>query len=362
LAQDSEEQRIPRSAAEIGAEWLTQALQARHPGARVDEVELVAQTEATNAHARLRVRYASQAGAPERLFGKLLPSDEPRRAAIVATGMGIREALFYERLAPQLELRVPSAHVVVHDGASGEFLLLIEDLAASGCSISDGTVGVAPDSAAGALEDLAAMHVRFEDPARRSREAGWVREPEPPSDYGTLRLQQGLDRHRERLSDAFAEMAALYIEKQAPLHALWHEGPKTVIHGDTHLGNLFDDHGRTGFLDWGIITLSHPLRDVSYFLNLGLDIEDRRAHERRLLEHYLQVRSALGGQPFDFDEAWKSHRLQASYLAPACCQIVTFPEDISPARELFSNAFLARAEAALEDLETREALRRYAGI
>ena len=46
----------------------------------------------------------------------------------------------------------------------------------------------------------------------------------------------------------------------------------------------------------------------------------------RLLEHYLEVRSALGGQPFDFDEAWKSHRLQASYLAPACCQIVTFPD------------------------------------
>ena len=143
---------------------------------------------------------------------------------------------------------------------------------------------------------------------------------------------------------------------------MWKQGPKTVIHGDIHIGNLFDDHGVIGFLDWGLVVVSTPLRDVSYFLNMSLSIEDRRAGERDLLRHYLDVRRGLGGTPIGFDEAWKTHRLQAAYLAPASCQIVTFPEDVTPRRKIFAAAFLARAEAAIEDLESRAALREFAGI
>ena len=187
-------------------------------------------------------------------------------------------------------------------------------------------------------------------------------EPDPPSDYGVLRLQEGLDRHRDRLTDAFAEMAALYVERQDALHAVWRDGPQTVIHGDAHIGNLFDDDGRTGFLDWGLVVVSTALRDVSYFLNMSLSVEDRRGHDRALIQHYLDVRRALGGAEVGFDEAWRAHRLQAAYLAPASCQIVTFPEDATDRRKRFAAAFLERASAAIEDLESRAALREFAGI
>jgi hypothetical protein len=356
---------IPPTAAEIEPRWLEEALADRHPGVSVESVEAVHRSEVTNAHARLEVRYRNPAGAPENLFAKLLPSESHHRRAILQTNMGLREALFYENLAPKADLRVPEIHVVRHDPMDGEFILLMEDLDATGCTVSDGTQGVSSDAAARALEDLAGLHVRFEDPARRRAEAAWVPEPDKPSDYGVVRLREGLEHHRDRLSAAFAEMAELYIEAQATLHALWHQGshgPKTVIHGDAHIGNLFDDDGRTGFLDWGLVVVTTPLRDLSYFLGMALSIEDRREHERDLIRHYLDVRCALGGEPIGFDEAWKTHRLQTAYLAPACCQIVTFPKDVSPRRERFANAFLARAEAAIEDLETRAALRAFAGI
>ena len=84
------------------------------------------------------------------------------------------------------------------------------------------------------------------------------------------------DEHRDRLQDDFAELAQLYIERGDELQALWHSGPNTVIHGDPHLGNLFDDHGRTGFLDWGIVNVSSPMRDASYFLTMAMGIDDRR--------------------------------------------------------------------------------------
>jgi hypothetical protein len=351
---------IPATLDEIDAAWLEAALADRHPGVRVASVECLHRSEVTNAHARLQVGYVDAVGAPEHLFAKALPSAPGHRQAILQTGMGVREARFYASLASKTALRVPEIHVVRHDVGNGEFILMMEDLRATGCTVSDGTQGVSVDAAARALEDLAGLHARFADPARRRAEAGWVCEPDTPSEYGVVRLRDGLDRHRDRLSDAFAEMAELYIAAQPALHALWHQGPATVIHGDAHIGNLFDDHGRTGFLDWGLVVATTPLRDLSYFLNLALSIEDRRAEERRLMRHYLDALSAQGGPEIGFDEAFSCHRIQSAYLAPACCQIVTFPEDATPERQRFAKAFLARAEAAIEDLESRAALREVA--
>jgi len=352
---------VPISAAEIDPEWLSRALEPRHPGVRVAEIDLVDQTEMTNSHARLRIRYDESAGAPDAMFCKLLPADPKRRGLIAQTRMGPQEVRFYREIAPQVELRVPDAYVALHDEKDEAFVLLIEDLIHSGCSVSDGTRGLSPDAAARALEDLADLHTRFADSVSRKAHAAWVPEP-MGSDYGSNLLRYGLDQHRDRLSPCFAELAELYIEHRPALQTLWHQGPHTVIHGDPHIGNLFDDAGRTGFLDWGIINISTPLRDVSYLIAMAMSIEDRRAHERPLLRHYLDVQRAKGGADIDFDSAWTSHRLQAAYTVPACSQIVTFPEDATEARRIFAGAFLARCEAAIEDLEVRDVLRSVGGL
>lgn len=353
---------IPGSPEEIDARWLEGALAERHPGARVESVEITARAEVTNNHAWLQVHYSAAAGAPESLFCKLLPVDPARRSAIAQTGMGLREARFYADLAPLLSLRVPRAHAVRYDEGDGRFVLLLEDLKAAGCTVSSGPESVSPDEAASVLEELAELHVRFEDPARRRSEAGFVAPPDPPSDYGSKRLAYALANHRDGISDAFAEVSRLYIDHQPVLHALWSAGPATVIHGDCHIGNLFFDHGRTGLLDWGMIVVSTPLRDVSYFLQMALSVADRRSEERRLLAHYLAARRALGGVRFDPEDVFRTYRIQAAYLAPASCQVVTLPTDATPARRRFAAAFQARAEAAIEDLESCTAVRQVAGI
>ena len=95
---------------------------------------------------------------------------------------------------------------------------------------------------------------------------------------------------------------------------------------------------------------------------MAMSIEDRRANERELIRHYLDVRKALRGESIGFDEAWTAHRIQAAYNVPASCQVVTFPEDASERRRVFADAFLARAQASLEDLEVRQALRKFANL
>jgi hypothetical protein len=352
----------PMTADDIDAGWLTAALDQRHRGVQVATVEVRERHEVTNAHALLHVTYDEAAGAPPTLFCKLPPVDD-RRASIIATGMGQREALFYDSLAAHVSMRVPLAHVARQDDDSGLFVMLLEDLVAAGCQVSDGTWGIGANLAAGALEDLADLHARFFDPARRAAEAAWVPVPRiTDSTYGAVMLRYGMENHPDRLTTGFNEIAELYIDHCDALQAIWQEGPKTVIHGDPHIGNLFVDGDRTGFLDWGIIRVSTPLRDVSYFMTMGMSIEDRRAHERDLLRHYLAALEAKGGPAISFDDAWMSHRLHAAYTVPASCQVVTFPENASPRRRLFADAFLARCLAAVEDLEARAALGQHAGI
>ena len=345
----------PTTAADITAEWLSDALAARHPGVDVDRVEVVERHDLTNAHARLRVTYHRSGGAPEMLFCKLPPTDE-RRAQIIASGMGQREARFYAELAPSIAMRVPETHVALTDD-DGMFAILLEDLVTSGCEVSDGTWGIPADAAAGAIEDLAVLPLRFEDPARRAADAPWVRVSRPSRDYAAPMLRYGVDHHRDRLTDAFVEIAELYIDHHDELQRLWHEGPATIIHGDTHIGNLFVDHGRVGFLDWGIINVNTPMRDISYFMTMAMSIEDRRANERDLLRLYLDLRNAAGATEITFDDAWRAHRIHAAYNVTASCQVVTFPAGMSEHRRVFSDAFLDRAQASLDDLDARGALR-----
>jgi hypothetical protein len=345
---------------DLDAAWFQTVLAPRYPGVQVADAEVTGVDEMTNTHVRVSLTHDHAAGAPARVFVKLPPFDPRRRALLGASGMGANEARFYERLAPALDLRVPTSHAALVEDDGG-FVMVLEDLADSGCAPYDGITGVAPDAAAVALEDLAGMHVRFEDPTDRTgAEVSWIAPPAPPSDQGldlgARLLQRGIDEHRDRLGDAYVAVAERYIADPLSVRDLWVDAPPTVIHGDLHLGNLFSDHGRVGFLDWGLVTLADPLRDVSYFLVLALDIEVRRRHERELLQHYLDVRHALGGREIGWDEAWMRHRIQSAYTVLASCQAIRVPKDADDRTRAFADAFLARPVAAVDDLDAPTAI------
>ncbi len=348
---------VPRSPAELTPEACTALVADRHPGVRITSVGVTEVSEVTNRHVRISWSAEPPGRIPGTAFAKLAPSDPVRAAQIAATGMGAREVRFYRDLAPTLHLRVPEVYGAADDPSDGAFVVLMEDLVASGCRVPDGTVGFGPDAVAGALEGLAELHARFAPAAARASVADWIRPNRDPGTYGAVRLQEALDRHRGRISDDFATIAGWYVADPLALQQVWHGGPVTVVHGDAHLGNCFTDGDRIGFLDWGIVQQAPAMRDVSYLLTMAMDPGVRRLHEADLLRHYLAARAAAGDDAGSFDDAWTAHRLQSAYTVVACCQIVTFPEGISDARRIFSEAFLARAEAAIADLEAVAALR-----
>ena len=358
--------RLPADPSEVTPEWLSQALGERFPGTRVASVEVLEIHHGTNSNARLGVTYEGQSSLPETYFLKMLPLDPGRREVINKTGMARRETQFYRNLADDVPMRVPRPYVAQLDESDGSFVLLIEDLEPTPCTLADPTKGITVEQAANAMRDYAELHVRFEDEDRRSREAGWVTHMDESSDMGVWMLQYGLDNHRDKLRDGFAEMAELYITRRSELDEIWARGPVTVLQGDSHVGNLFIDPerkgGRVGFLDWGLIQLGTPMRDVGYFITMALSPENRRAHERELIQRYLDARIEVGGAPFDFDEAWLLHRVHAAYAAPAACPLVLFPEDEPIENRPLSRSFLERAQSVIEDLDARGALREFANF
>jgi len=337
-------------------EWVTRALNDRHPGVRVAGVEVLWQHASTNHHAQLGLTYDEQRGAPDTLFCKMASLDPQHRAAIGATGMGAREARFYRDLAPSLQMRMPTCYFAAADD-DGAFLLLLEDLRSTGCTVSDGTWGVSSELAKGALADLAALHVHFEDEALLADIRPWI-SANPPGASGFTQhmLRQVVDTHRDILSEAYVAVAEMYIADPVTVDALWHSGRQTVIHGDPHICNVFFDGPRVGFLDWGLLAVSTPMRDVTYFLTVAMDPEDRRQAERELLQHYIDVRSSLGGTPIGFDEAWQAYRMHAGYGVLASFLSLVPPYN-SEDQRAFSEAFRGRATAALDDLDTVEAMR-----
>lgn len=347
---------------DLDAAWFQGVLAGRYPGVRVAAAEVTRVQEMTNAHVLVSLSYAEADGAPESVFVKLPSTDPRRRQLLGGAAMGRREARFYERLGPVLDLRAPQSHGVILEDDGG-FAMVLEDLNDSGCVPHDGLTGVEPDAAADALADLAAMHVRYEDPAARTGDdVAWLKATDRPKvdpaapDLLARMLRRGIDAHRGRISDAYAAVGERLISDRAAVWELWDDAPATVVHGDLHLGNLFSDHGRVGFLDWGLMALADPLRDASYFLCLALDTDVRRAREVDLLRHYLDVRRGLGGRDIGWNDAWERHRIWSAYTVPASAQAIRVPADAPPRVHAFADAFLGRANAAVEDLEAPAAI------
>jgi hypothetical protein len=342
---------VPATASDLSADWLSEVL-----GAEVVGVEILDHAFATNQRVRIGLTYASPGAGPASLFGKLAPLDPAHREMIGATGMGVREAEFYADIAPDVGLRVPRSYGAA-TAEDGNFILLLEDLAAIGCEFSDGSWGVKADAAAVALEDLARFHGHFFDPQVRAATAPWLVNTRPPMDEATAQLMRYvLDEHGDALTPDYIAIGEMYVEQHARIDALWHQGPKTYVHGDAHIGNIFLDNGRVGFVDWGMSRESTPLRDVCYFLTMTVDPQERRRTERDLLRLYLDALRAAGGPDIGFDDAWLAHRLQASYTVVATF-LAFMPSYLAGDGQTLGVALRTRAELALEDLDVVEAMR-----
>jgi aminoglycoside phosphotransferase (APT) family kinase protein len=170
------------------------------------------------------------------------------------------------------------------------------------------------------MTELAKLHAAFWESPRFAADLSWVRSRENSRrSMGWERfvssqlLKLAENNFGRQMPDEFARACALIRTQRQHLEDLWAQGPRTLVHGDPHLGNLFFDADRVGFLDWQVIQCAPGMKDISYFLCNSLRSELRREHEQSLMRRYLESLAELGISVLSFDEAWQQHRRFALY-------------------------------------------------
>lgn len=266
---------------------------------------------------RYRLGYEGESGdAPTTIVGKFAAADERSRM----TGLVMRsyeiEVRFYQELAVELPIQTPGMFHADVDTATGEFVLLLEDLAPA--EQGDQLAGCTVDEASLALEQLADLHAPLWGNPRLET-FGWLHRWSEES----LQLGENLlpplfagfaDRYGHRIDDDLLAMG----DRLVPLIGRYlrdQPRPWTVQHGDYRIDNMLFGTAAGGapltVVDWQTVTHGPGVLDAAYFLGSSLTTDERRLAEEDLLRIYHAELLARGVDDLGWDECWEQYRRYA---------------------------------------------------
>lgn len=355
---------LPRTPAELTPQWLTGVLCRGTPGARVTQVVLrpARMSSGTTTRSALQVSYneaGTEARLPRALFIKCT-SSLPQRLMLGMGGLIGGEPGFYEFVRPRLRIEAPAGHFGAVDPGSWRSVVLMEDVASTRGARFCGWDPLSRSEVEDLLTTTARWHGTLWESPDLSGRWRWLRTPAEQAiliesligmadrtGAGTRRAEAVLPAAlRGRRRDLFEGMRRSLTRLGDP--------PHTYLHGDLHPGNTYvTSDGRLGVCDWQVGLRGGWAHDVGYLLITALSIENRRACERELLEHYLERLADFGGRPPALDEAWAAYRQATLY--PYFAWIYTLGRSRLQPRFQASEmamAMIARIANAIEDLDS----------
>ncbi|WP_018680525.1 phosphotransferase family protein [Actinokineospora enzanensis] len=291
----------------ITPDWLTAAL--RRSGAAQGSVRdfTVEPLGEGNVADCVRITLDWAGSGPASVVAKFPAADERSRATGQASGSYEREVSFYRTLAPLTPLPVPACHLAEHDPGTGEFALLLADLAPA--RPGDQLAGCAAGEVADLLPRLAAHQVRLRDEIEGQP---WL--PVRSADGGRNRAaiyRLVGDRFLERFGDRLSAGAVAVLERCRAAMRAWgraDRGPFTVLHGDLRADNLLFGADSVTVVDWQTVTVGPGASDAAYLVGGSLPTEVRRGCEGELFNCYLAGLLA-GGVEADRDRVWADYRV-----------------------------------------------------
>jgi hypothetical protein len=356
---------VPRTIADVSAPWVADVLSRRFSGARVAGLKVLGGDSGTTERRRLAIEYVSGGrpdGAPSSVFVKVRPPGLTEQLFGKILALGPNEVGFYRDLQPIIPIRVPECYGAF-EGKSGEFALLLEDLEAKGARFRTIADPVTLEEARDVVEALARLHSAFWAPPPITDRFPWLQTVSRNPNAAIERFvchrahRPTLRRYSALLPESVRRGAARINKERRALERYWGDGPLTLIHGDSHVGNMYFVGGEAGFFDWQVLRYHQGIRDVAYFVILSLDTGFRRAHERDLVELYVRRLREDGvlSTDVDPDQTWERYRSFALY-AYLATSVTAAMSDLQPAD--IAELGLKRAATAVDDLESLRLLDR----
>jgi aminoglycoside phosphotransferase (APT) family kinase protein len=343
---------VPSSSSGVTPAWLADALGL--PAGSIRSVRVVDEHSGTAARARIAVDAAPGTEVPDHLFVKFNPSSFSQQLMMNLFDLGRREVLAYQTLGDEPPVRVPRCYVARLDERRGRSLMVFEDL--SGTATFRTVVdSVSPTEAEAVVDAMADQHIAFWRSPALARMTGRSQAANLLGDVIRRRFVGGMKGHTAHLvSTEMKHDARILFERSAGIDAMWAGQPQTLLHGDPHLGNLFFEGTRPGFLDWQVATSGCGIRDVAYFSTVSVEPDVLRPIERGLVERYAAKLDGAG-IAVDLDHLWNLYRAGATEMFLSAIAAAEAGERAQPLDITYSG--MLRSVAACEANDSFGALR-----
>ena len=305
--------------AEIGVEWFAEALRAPITASEVTDLPF---TGATTDIARIRFSYGDGGGGPASVIAKITGRDEVRQAMEAAMGLSARESRFFDTFAGSVPVRVPRCFYV-GDGTTTP--LLFEDL--GHLRMGDQVAGLARDDAERIVTDLAALHARYWQTPDVAQE--WLLDP--AGDEYVAIVADLVASGREALADRLtgrvpASTLAAALERASdwrPLLTAAVTGPRTIVHYDTRLDNIFfAQDGAPVFIDWQGVAGARGTHDIALLLTQSMDVALLRANWESLLRRYHSALLDHGVPNYSWPQCAEDYRQNVPYSLGAALALL----------------------------------------
>jgi len=303
---------------------------------------------------------AGKAVLPDSVFVKLPMESLATRWFFSVINSWRLESHFFRHVAREIPLRTPVAYATASRGT--RFYLVQENLRADPSvelfTNLDMHAGPSLAQVYLCLDAFARLHARYWGLDSRRREAVLPLELHPflsrsmgPVARNLNRLALGpcMKKHPGVIPGEMAETYRFSMRHWDTLLGHWFDGPLSLLHGDSHLGNFFLSGDEMGMLDWQAAHWGKGTRDVQYFLVDALPADTLARHERELVDYYVERRSAHGA-PLHREQAWQEYRSFAFHTLMTIVVSVGFGA-LNEEQDALMAEILRRAVAAMERLD-----------
>lgn len=307
---------------------------------------------------RARLDITGTPDLPGTAFVKLAPTRPAERFFNRFMGLAHNEAEAYRRLHPELSEVMPELYGAASNGR-GQAVVVLEDLSVREAVFPPLEHGATAGQALAVAGALANVHRKFWQSPRfdadlaylgptRSRNTrfgphSWHLLRTIPKDFNDIAPPE------------IRAKAKMLIKHRWAIAALMRTYPHTLIHGDTHLGNICFVGDRPVLFDWQVTSCGPAVKDLAYFAATSIASDTRRAVDIDLVRTYVEELNADGITRLTFDDAWDSYQLFAFTAYIAAGVTAAFGRRLQG--EAPTRAGLDRAVQALRDFDSLGLLR-----